>query len=425
MKRKLLALASTLLLASTLAACGGSKPAPTSEPEEEESEAALEPGDYSVLVWVDTKIKALTESQLAAFKNTLPEGVNVSFEVKAVGEGSAAGNMITDPEKGADVYGFAQDQLARLVTANALAPIAGSMKKTLEARNTAASIDAAKSGRSLYAFPMTDNGYFLYYDKSIISAEEATDVTSILAAVSRAGKTFAFDLKSGYYNAAYFFGAGCESTWKTNSSGKFTSYVDTYAEKGLDAAKGIREIVTHEKFVNGSDAGTVLGGDSAAVVSGTWDYNAAKEKLGVNFAAAELPHFKVGDKDYHLGSFSGYKLIGVKPQQDANKAAICQMVASYLTDKAAQLARFESNGWGPTNNEALALDEIKQNEALNALHAQDAYSSPQGQYPGTWWDTAAAITTDIQDLGANSTDAELQAVLDTYNEALPGMIGTK
>lgn len=405
---------------SSLTACGGGNNGGKSE----EGGDGIEKGDYSVLVWVDTKIKAITESQLAAFKSTLPEGVNVTFEIKAVGEGTAAGNMLTDPEKGADIYGFAQDQLARLVAGNALSPISGQIRTEVESRNSEDSVNAAKSGRAMYAFPLTDNGYFLYYDKSVISESQAGNVTSLLAACTAAGKTFSYAADDAWYNAAYFFGAGCKSEWKTNASGKFTEYDDTYnSDEGLMAAKGIKELVLHAAYAPGSEAGTALGSGSAAVVSGTWDYNAAKEKLGDNFAAIELPSFTVDGVTKHLGSFNGYKLIGVKPQANASKAAICQMAASYITNKDCQLARFEQNGWGPTNKEALELDDIKNNEALNALHNQAKFATPQGQYPSKWWNHAAAISSDIKLLGASSTDAQLREILQAYADGLEDFLG--
>ncbi|MBQ8031543.1 MAG: extracellular solute-binding protein, partial [Butyrivibrio sp.] len=93
-----------------------------------------------------------------------------TFTVEAVGEGDAAGNMITDVEAGADIYAFAQDQIARLVTAGALEVVEDSNAEVVKSENDAGAVAAATVGGTLYAYPLTsDNGYFLYYDKSVVT----------------------------------------------------------------------------------------------------------------------------------------------------------------------------------------------------------------------------------------------------------------
>ena len=71
-------------------------------------------------VWVAEAAVDFTKAQIDAFKAANPEYANMTVNVEPVGEGDAASNMITDVEAGADIFGFAQDQLARLVAAGAL-----------------------------------------------------------------------------------------------------------------------------------------------------------------------------------------------------------------------------------------------------------------------------------------------------------------
>ena len=77
-----------------------------------------------IKIWVADNIVDFTNEQVAAFMEANPEYADYDVIVEPVGEGDAAGNMITDVAAGADLYGFAQDQIARLVTACALIEVA-------------------------------------------------------------------------------------------------------------------------------------------------------------------------------------------------------------------------------------------------------------------------------------------------------------
>ena len=57
------------------------------------------------------------------------------------------------------------------------------------AANSAGAINAATYDGVLYGYPMTaDNGYFLYYDKSVLTEEDVQTLDGILAAAEKAGK---------------------------------------------------------------------------------------------------------------------------------------------------------------------------------------------------------------------------------------------
>ncbi len=154
MKRKLLSLAlSAGLVASSLTSLAGCGKA-TGE----------------IKIWVADNVVEFTKNQVAAFQQANPEYSGYTIIVEPVGEGDAATNMLTDVEAGADIYGFPQDQLSRLVAAHAITPIGDADAAWVAEQNDAGSVGASKVGDVTYAYPITsDNGYFLYYDKSVIS----------------------------------------------------------------------------------------------------------------------------------------------------------------------------------------------------------------------------------------------------------------
>lgn len=378
--------------------------------------------EYAFKVWCADAIVDTTKAQLDKFAAEHPE-YKLTFTVEAVGEGDAATSMTTDVEAGADIYCFAQDQLARLVQANALAKPGQKAVATIKESNDGGSVKAATFENEIYCYPLTsDNGYYMYYDKSVIAEDHLDDLTAILADCNAAGKLFSFELcNSAWYAASFFFGTGCVSEWVMNGT-DIVKYNDTFnSDAGLIAAKGMKEIVTNAAFNDSSQASEFQSG-SAVVVSGPWDYNTAKEALGDNFGVTDLPSFTVDGKSYHIGSFSGNKLMGVKPQQDAEKAAVASLIAQFLTGEACQQERFEKHGWGPSNKAVQATDAVKNDPALNALATQNEYAVPQGQYPGAWWDIGKAIGSAIREKGAAATDDDLKAILQSYSDQLAALL---
>ena len=167
-----------------------------------------------------------------------------------------------------------------------------------------------------------------------------------------------------------------------------------------------------------SSSGADFESNSAIVVTGTWDFETVSGILGDNMGVAELPSFEVDGQTYHLGSFNGCKLMGVKPQTDAYKGAALHKLAQYLTGEECQMERFEALSWGPSNSKDQASEAVQANPGLAALLAQSPYSTPQGQIHGSWWDIAKVIGTNVKEA---TDEAGLQAALDAYKEAIDGL----
>lgn len=375
-------------------------------------------GDYKITVWCDEKINSLTGEQIKKFE-AANEGIKIDATIENVGEGDAATNMITDVEKGADVYCFAQDQFARLVSAGALANLGKQASADLKAANDDFAVAAATSGEELYAYPLTaDNGYFMYYDKSVITdANDLKDVAKLVAKCEEADRYFCMENESSaWYIASWFFGAGCHSTWAVDNDGKFLSVDDDFdSAKGIIACKGMAQLVKSTKYKSSSKASEFENegkNKAAIVISGTWDYVTAKRALGDDLGVAELPSYTVDGHAYHMGSYAGCKLLGVKPQQDVKRAAVLQKLALFLTNKESQLERFESVAWGPSNKEAQQDPKVQENAALKAFYAQKPYAVKQGQIHGSWWDIAKVIATGIKEA---ADDTAMQAVLTKYH----------
>ena len=145
MKKKIFACFLVVAMILSLSGCGKSKF-----------------GSGEIKIWVADAVVDFTNQQVAAFMEANPDYAGYTVTVEPVGEGDAAGNMITDVQGGADIYAFAQDQIARLVSAGALEEVAPENEAAVKSENDAGSVAAATVGGKLYAYPLTsDNGYFL------------------------------------------------------------------------------------------------------------------------------------------------------------------------------------------------------------------------------------------------------------------------
>ena len=246
------------------------------------------------------------------------------IQIGVESESTAKDTILTDVEAGADVYAFADDQLPDLVKAGALLKLddyaealqlADTTLDDVKAANVEGAIDAATIDGSLYAFPRAaDNGYFLYYDSSVISEEDAASWDSFLKQLIRPERSW-YDTCFRWYNASFFYGAGF--TTGLNDDGTTTmdwngTSADGYT--GVDVVKGMLDITSNPAFMavaDGDMSNQLASGNLAACVSGTWDAITAKEIFGDGYAATKLPTFTVGDKQVQQGSVAGYKYVGV------------------------------------------------------------------------------------------------------------------
>ena len=424
--KRTLALVLALVMVFSLVACGGSKnetpannnsneaskPADSSAPASNSGASQLA-GNYKILVWTGEAAVDLTKKQIEDFNANNEFGITFEAEVNPVSESTAADQMLVDIDAGADLYCFPQDQFARLVQANALAKLGDAAKTFVIENNDPGVVAAATSGEEIYAYPLTsDNGYFMYYDKSVIPEEDVDSLEKLIADCEGAGKIFAFEAQtSAWYIVSWFFATGCVSEWTTDDDGNFISVNDNFnSDNGLIAVKGMEKLLKSTCHKSSSSADEFANG-AAIVVTGTWAYEDISKVLGDNMGVTDLPSFEVDGKEYHLGSFNGCKLMGVKPQADAVKGAALHKLAQYLTGEACQMERFNELSWGPSNLVDQASPEVQSNPGLAALLQQNAYSRPQGQIHGSWWNIANVIADEVK---AAESEDDLKAALTNY-----------
>lgn len=427
--KRIFALLLALVMVLGLAACAGNtNPTGDSSNKNTESSSGGDTnvdydkalaGDYGkITLWVSESegVKEQFESQIAAFQTKYPS-IKFTAEINVISEADAASQVIADVASAPDIYCFAQDQLTRLVQSAALSAPTGTLIDTIKAENSAASVSASSVAGTLYAYPMTaDNGYYMYYDTSILSEEDVEDLATIVAKCEQAGKKVRYALENAWYTASFFYAVGCSSTWSMDSEGKWTGVEDDFnSDKGLIAMKGMQILTNSTAYDSDADIFT----DAAVIVTGTWNASAAAAHFGDNLGATDLPSFTVDGSSYHLASYFGCKLMGVKPQSDVNKQNVLHLLAQYLTNEENQMARFNSFGWGPSNLKAQETDAVKSDISLLALTKQNDHAVTQGNINGSWWDIAKLLGADAK---AAKSENDLKQSLKEYEEAIKAVL---
>ena len=395
--KKQVSLAMAAVMALSLAACGGSpssESAATSDgadstaTSEAASGEAASWGDVTLTMWGAEEDQTMLREMADAFIAENADKGNITINIGACSEADAKDNILTDPTAAADVFAFADDQLNELVAAGALQEVSLNADD-VKSRNLEGSVEAASLDGKLYAYPMTaDNGYFLYYDSSVISAEDAQTVDGILAAAAAAGRTFDMTLNDGWYIYSFFAGAGLEATLADDGVNTVCNWNE---EPGADVAQAVMDIASNSAFVSAPDADIVSGitnGTVCAAVSGTWNAKVAQETWGENYAATKLPTYTMNGEQVQMGSFAGYKLVGVNPHS-AN-VGVAMMLADYITNEANQQKRFEDRQLGPSNINVNASEAVQAAPAIAALAAQSDFSDLQ-RVGANYWDPAASL----------------------------------
>ena len=430
MKKKFLALAlATSMVAGVMTGCGNKEVANDSgdvevTEAEAEPEAAVEVNKDAVqtlidntkdkvqlTVWASEEDQDFTQGVLEDFKALYPD-VEFDITLGAESESTAKDTILADVEAAADVYTFAHDQINELVKAGALQEVISSYTYDVASENVDTSVQAATVNGKLYAYPMTaDNGYFMFYDSSVIT--DPSTLEKMIEDAKAANKKIAIQFNNGWYLYSFFKAAGLDAT--LNDDGH-TNSCDWNGAGGTDVAQAIIDAVETGVVVNMDDGTTVTGiqdGTVCAAINGIWNAQVASDAWGANYEAAKLPTMKIGGKDCQLSSYSGFKLVGVNPH--SKNVGWAMILAEYLTSETVQTARFEARNLGPANIKAASTEAVQNDKAIAALAAQAPYSTPQ-VIGGNYWSPAETLGQILSSGNPDGTD--LQTLLDTAVEGI-------
>lgn len=416
--KKLLALTMAGAMMLSLVACGGSgNSTPTNDNTPSNSTPTNDntPGELpeiTLTMWGGEQDQDLLREISDAFIAEHASEAKITINLGAQSESSVKDTVLTDVTAAADVFAFADDQINELVNAGALqavSDIEGRLSvNDIKTRNVAGSVDAATVDGTLYAFPLTaDNGYFMFYDKSVFTEEDVQTLDRMMEVAAAAGKQVSMELTSGWYFYS-FFGSDPD-LYMTLADDGVNNICNWNTGNGPKIAQAIIDIAGNPGFISQDDSAFVTGlqnGTVAAGVNGAWNATTAAEVWGENYAAAKLPTFTVDGQQVQMASYAGFKLLGVN-QHSAN-VGWAMLLAEYVSNEANQTKRFEQRGQGPANLKAAASEAVQNDPAISALAAQAAYAIPQ-RVGGNYWDPASTMAKNLVE-GGNGMD--VQTILD-------------
>ena len=419
MRKKLISMLLCATMVTTMfAGCGSS-----SDNKKAEKDASNE--TVKLTLWGAEGDQDFLKGVVKNFEAAYPDQ-KFDIQIGVESESTAKDTVMTDIEAAADVYSFASDQLADLVRAGALANLddpelsnvyskAGKSIDDIKAANVEDSIEAASVDGKLYAFPTSGaNTYFLYYDSSVISEEDAASWDTLLAAAKKAGKKVGMTLNSGWYNASFFYGAGF--TTGLNEDGTTTmDWNGTSADgyKGTDVVKAMLDIASNSAFkpiADGKISDTIASGDLCAVISGVWDSANAQKVWGDGYAAIKLPTYTLGNDQIQMAPAYGYKFEAVNAY--SKNLGWATLLAEYIANEESQTAHFEQVETPPTNKKSLELDSLKDNVAVLAATSEGEFGVIQN-VGGKFWDPTKTFGEMIAKRKVKSgDDAAIQEALD-------------
>lgn len=373
-------------------------------------------GPVDLTLWCaeTTEYQTVMKELVEEFEANYPD-VDFNITIGAESEANCKDDVLADVEAAADVFVFADDQLYDLVNAGALQSIDATYTYDPKTANAQSTVEAASVNGTMYAYPLTaSNGYFLFYNKDYLTEEDVASWDSLLAAAQEQGKTVGMEVSGAWYLYGFFAGAGLEmyrgddGTNICNWNATDTKYT------GADVATAISEICKNEAMVNcvNEDAQAfALNGEMIADVNGTWATTGFQEAYGDGYAATKLPAMTIHGDLVQMGSFAGYKFVGVNAY--SKNTGWAMLLAEHITNESSQKKIGVATGEGPSNIVAASSEEIASAPALAALAAQAEYADLQ-RVGNNYWDPAATLG---QALVEGNYD-DVQTLLDSAVEGI-------
>lgn len=367
-------------------------------------------------VWGSEADGELIQSMIDSFVEAHRGKADFDITFEAHEEVESKNDGLSNVQECADVFSMPDDQLSAFAAAGVCKPVANA--EQIKKANIDGALEAATVNGDLYAYPMTaDNGYFLYYNKKYLKESDVETLDKLLEVAAKQNKYFSMDWASGWYLYSFFANTGLELGLNDDGITNHCNWDSTEGDmKGVDVAQALWDIAGNPGFKMMDDAGFKEGAKDGSViagVSGVWLAPDLEAAWGKNLGATKLPTYTCKGEQIQMGSYSGYKLIGVNSYSQNREWAA--KLAEWMTNEENQQLRFEQRGNVPSNKNAAGSSAVTGNVANKGLIAQSAFASLQ-RVGGNYWEPALefGIMMAKHDLAGKS----MQSVLDVMVEKI-------
>lgn len=437
MKKLLAALLATTMAVSVvggLAACGGDEDDPN-----------------LITIWAPINAIRAYKATMDDFAEAYPEYAHFTYNFVAKAESEVQGSMSTKPSAGAEVFFFASDHYGNMMHSKYLTPLPDEYATKVTERDVKSAVDFVTDENKIYAFPATnDNGYFLYYDDTKLSADDVKSLDTIMSRCKDNGWKIHYNYGDSWYSGSFLMGLGCKFGYEDSTMKHYKADLTTpeayaagyamlhYASDAVNKIDDKNYVVNILKDVGAGFAdGSIVAGITYA--SDYFNFKTAftnKNKLADldHIKATKLPTFKATvegqeEKEYNMGCFYGAKYCGVNRAKSEEKILASLALANWFTREEGQRVRFERDGSGPSNKNVMNDEEVKKNVGLVAYSEQialgDKVNCVQGAQSQAFWGdsgiktlTNGLFTHDSTGAATITTKEQVKKALDDLASAL-------
>ena len=379
--KKLIVILLALAMVLSLFACGGGNEGTTPEGGSNEggsSEGGNEGGsneggskandDGMIRVWVGEESAEFYQKVCDEYVAAHPE-FGYKIEVKGMDTGSVAGTITNDPTAAADIYTVAHDNIGKLASTQCAKPITDEALIAQVLADNPESFQTViysmlNGTKYLYGVPYISQALFLYYNKALVTEEQAQTFEGLREAAAAAGTKAITVTGDDGFNMSFALLARKVSDHSTTVKIYEGAEAVAGGSKGESNCQGddtvaiYRWLQAYAADPNGFKWASSDGWDAdldkdnkgvLAVIGGAWHYNTAKAALGeTNLGIALIPTFKLtaeaceglsgvqaGD-EYRGGTFADCKCFMINANSAASKYAKEQELILYLSSKEIQ-----------------------------------------------------------------------------------------
>ena len=325
-------------------------------------------GDKIIRVWVGEEsvefYQKICNEYVAAH-----EDFGYTVEVRGMDTGAVAGTISNDPTAAADIYTVAHDNIGKLASTQCAKPIGDqSLIDQVLADNPESFrkvIYSTLNGTQyLYGVPYISQALFLYYNKALVTEEQAKSFEGLREAARAAGTKAITVTGDDGFNMSFALLATKVSDHGTTVKIYEGAESVSGGSKGTSNCQGddtiaiMRWLQDYAADENGFKWASPDGWDAdldksnkgvLAVIGGAWHYNTAKAALGeTNLGITLIPTFTLTEKSveglsgvsagevYRGGTFADCKCFMINANSDKDKYVKEQELIKFMSSKESQ-----------------------------------------------------------------------------------------
>ncbi|MBP5208391.1 MAG: hypothetical protein J6330_08040 [Clostridia bacterium] len=325
-------------------------------------------GDKIIRVWVGEEsvefYQKICNEYVAAH-----EDFGYTVEVRGMDTGAVAGTISNDPTAAADIYTVAHDNIGKLASTQCAKPIGDqSLIDQVLADNPESFrkvIYSTLNGTQyLYGVPYISQALFLYYNKALVTEEQAKSFEGLREAARAAGTKAVTVTGDDGFNMSFALLATKVSDHGTTVKIYEGAESVSGGSKGTSNCQGddtiaiMRWLQDYAADENGFKWASPDGWDAdldksnkgvLAVIGGAWHYNTAKAALGeTNLGITLIPTFTLTEKSveglsgvsagevYRGGTFADCKCFMINANSDKDKYVKEQELIKFMSSKESQ-----------------------------------------------------------------------------------------